>query len=93
MAHSVEMRTPLVDANLHHQLGPYLNAFKGFSAKLLLAMVLHKALPPIILQRNKTGIMIPVQHWLAEVQGDGTGNHRLTGWMQTVVNPISELAP
>lgn len=85
MAHSVELRTPLVDAHLLQQLGYHLNAFKGFSAKSLLAMAPHKPLPPMILQRKKTGFMVPVQHWLAGAQEGVTANDQWTGWMQTVM--------
>ena len=85
MAHSVELRTPFVDAHLLQQLGPHLKAFKGFSAKSLLAMAPRKALPAMILQRKKTGFTIPVQHWLAGSEWVGTENYHWTGWMQTGV--------
>ncbi len=37
MDHSVELRTPLVDSHLLHQLTPYLAAFKQLPGKELLA--------------------------------------------------------
>lgn len=95
MAHSVELRTPLVDANLLQILGHQLKAFKDFSAKSLLAMAPSKALPPSILQRKKTGFTIPVQHWLAEAQGVSlettTGLGGCRPWLTSSEQPSSSL--
>lgn len=66
MAHSVELRTPLVDAHLLKQLAPLLGQFKKFTNKALLANAPSKPLPHEIVARKKTGFGIPVKRWLAE---------------------------
>ncbi len=63
MDHSVELRTPLVDAHLLTQLQPVLSAFVRYPGKALLAQAPGKALPPEIAGRRKTGFGIPVGRW------------------------------
>ncbi len=65
MDHSVELRTPLVDAHLLEQIQPCLNEFSMFPKKSLLAMAPQKPLPASIRNRRKTGFGIPVSRWLA----------------------------
>jgi asparagine synthase (glutamine-hydrolysing) len=66
MSHSVELRTPLVDAHLLKRLAPLLGQFKKFPDKTLLAHAPIKSLPQEIVKRKKTGFGIPVKKWLAE---------------------------
>jgi asparagine synthase (glutamine-hydrolysing) len=66
MDHSVELRTPLVDAHLLQQLQPLLGNFSRFPNKRLLANAPAKPLPESIIQRKKTGFGIPVARWLAD---------------------------
>ena len=66
MDHSVELRTPLVDAYLLQQLQPLLGNFSRFPNKRLLANAPAKPLPESIIQRKKTGFGIPVARWLAD---------------------------
>ena len=78
MDHSVELRTPLVDAELLRNLSPLLPAFEKFPSKDLLARVPTKPLPDEVIRRPKTGFGIPVGRWFAERHG-GTrdaGEHR-----------------
>ena len=82
MAHSVELRTPLVDAHLLETLQPLLPRFAEFPNKSLLANAPKNALPKAIRERPKTGFAIPVQRWLREAglnQGPGW-----QGWMRQV---------
>ena len=71
MAHSVELRTPLVDAHLLKQLGPILWQFKTFPNKTLLGLAPARQLPDNIITRKKTGFGIPVKTWIKE-SGDST---------------------
>lgn len=73
MDHSVELRTPLVDAKLLQALPGALPAFSGFPNKRLLANAPAVALPYDIVHRPKTGFGIPVNRWLAEAGGDTQG--------------------
>jgi asparagine synthase (glutamine-hydrolysing) len=67
MAHSVELRTPLVDASLLQDLQPLLGAFQQFPNKRLLATAAERPLPENIIKRPKTGFGIPVQTWLKQI--------------------------
>lgn len=65
MAHSVEIRTPLVDYALLKQLASLVGSDCP-PTKLAMAKAPNKALPPEILYRKKTGFAVPVRECLAE---------------------------
>jgi asparagine synthase (glutamine-hydrolysing) len=68
MAHSLELRSPLVD----HELVEYLAAFpsqmkiNGRQLKYVLRRLSEQYLPPAIVQREKHGFMFPVAYWFRE---------------------------
>jgi len=65
MDHSVELRTPLVDAHLLSSLQPLLASFSMYPGKQLLAASPQPPLPEQVTARRKTGFGIPVGRWLA----------------------------
>jgi asparagine synthase (glutamine-hydrolysing) len=65
MAHSLELRTPLVDAALLEALKPYHFAFTGGRGKRMLAGSPSKPLPQDVIHRTKTGFGVPMSKWLA----------------------------
>jgi len=79
MAHSIELRTPLVDVRLLQQVGPLLHAFYRFPNKFLLAKAPTNPLPYEVIARKKTGFGIPVGRWLASANsGKESGGSQ--GW-------------
>ncbi|MFT3755242.1 MAG: asparagine synthase (glutamine-hydrolyzing) [Pseudoxanthomonas sp.] len=64
MDHSVELRTPLVDAYLLDRMRPLLGNFSRFPGKTLLAEAPATPLPQSIIKRRKTGFGIPINRWL-----------------------------
>jgi asparagine synthase (glutamine-hydrolysing) len=64
MAHSLELRVPLVDAALLTALAPWLVAHAPAHRKRLLALSPRAPLPDEIVQRRKTGFQVPVDRWL-----------------------------
>lgn len=66
MGHSLELRTPLVDAALLKTLGPYVSSFADGAGKAMLARSPMKPLPESIINRPKTGFSLPMNQWLAE---------------------------
>jgi len=66
MAHSVELRTPLVDAFLLGSLDTIQTRFADGAGKRLLAKAPLDALPDRIVNRPKTGFAIPMSQWLSE---------------------------
>ena len=73
MDHSVELRTPLVDAHLLQQLQSLLSAFVRYPGKTLLAQAPVKALPREIAARKKTGFGIPVERWFQTASSSAAG--------------------
>lgn len=65
MAHSLEVRVPLVDAHLLRRLAPALVTRKG-RGKDILANAPHPPLPPEVRTRRKTGFTLPIKEWLKQ---------------------------
>ena len=65
MGHSLELRTPLVDAKLLETLGPFVSGFTGGAGKAMLARSPKKPLPDLIVNRPKTGFSLPMASWLS----------------------------
>jgi asparagine synthase (glutamine-hydrolysing) len=72
MAHSLEIRTPLVDYRLLRRVAPIMVKQKRPSGKALLAQAPRLALPMAILDRPKSGFGIPVRPWSRKVIGQET---------------------
>jgi asparagine synthase (glutamine-hydrolysing) len=85
MDHSVELRTPLVDACLLHDLAPLMPAFEAFPHKSLLAEAPRSILPDEIIRRPKTGFGIPVGEWLLRDGKGGGGGLDSRRWARRLV--------
>jgi asparagine synthase (glutamine-hydrolysing) len=81
MAHSVEVRTPLVDAFLLRQISPLLLG-QGREGKELLASVL----PHWLRDRKKTGFFVPMAAWM-DLPPDGTST-RMRSWARHVFSVL-----
>jgi asparagine synthase (glutamine-hydrolysing) len=66
MGHSLEMRTPLVDAKLLEILGPYSSQFIDGAGKAMAACSPQRPLPDTIINRPKTGFSLPMKQWLTD---------------------------
>lgn len=64
MAHSVEVRVPLVDVAVLKALAPALSIDPSRANKRLLAEIAQPPLPLEVSQRLKTGFNVPLNHWL-----------------------------
>lgn len=64
MAHSIEIRTPLVDIELLRRLSPLTARIKGRSGKMALAAAPSQALPSGLVGNAKTGFSVPARQWL-----------------------------
>lgn len=83
MAHSLEIRVPLVDVELIRRMAPLLTA--TFPDKQDMARTPRVPLPPEIVNRHKTGFSVPVQEWLREESGFQHGERGLRGWARQVM--------
>ncbi len=64
MAHSIELRVPLVDATLVSRLGPLMPASAPGPAKTALALAPSLPLPQSLIVRPKSGFETPVGSWI-----------------------------
>jgi asparagine synthase (glutamine-hydrolysing) len=65
MAHSLEVRVPLVDAHLLRRVAPVLVTRKD-RGKQILANAPRQRLPESIRARRKTGFTLPIREWLQQ---------------------------
>jgi asparagine synthase (glutamine-hydrolysing) len=65
MAHSLEVRVPLVDAHLLRKVAPVLVTRKE-RGKQLLANAPRPPLPASVRARRKTGFTLPIREWLQQ---------------------------
>ncbi|CAA7613512.1 Asparagine synthetase [Candidatus Terasakiella magnetica] len=75
MAHSLEIRVPLVDITLFRAMLPLIVGANP-PGKRDMALAARPPLPPALLDRPKTGFFVPVAQWLGEPS--------LRGWARTV---------
>ena len=68
MAHSLEVRVPLVDAQLLRKVAPAL-VTRRERGKQLLASAARPPLPAAVQQRRKTGFTLPIKEWLTQEAG------------------------
>jgi asparagine synthase (glutamine-hydrolysing) len=95
MAHSLEIRTPLVDVALLRNLSPLL-AGDLPPTKRDVALAARSPLPDAILNRPKTGFQIPVREWLLEQTPEARGQRPtaargLRGWARYVYSRFNEI--
>jgi asparagine synthase (glutamine-hydrolysing) len=92
MAHSVELRTPLVDAHLLRRLRPYLPQFQQYPGKALLAQSVRPLLPERVASRAKTGFGIPIASWLADQDAPAAMHFDSKSWARHVASMFSGIA-
>jgi len=90
MDHSVELRTPLVDAWLLRDLTPMLRGFGRLNGKALLARAPTSPLPVDIINRQKTGFGIPVERWLRDAANGTQVEGGSRGWARSVAKGYGE---
>ncbi|HEX7153850.1 MAG TPA: asparagine synthase (glutamine-hydrolyzing) [Thermoanaerobaculia bacterium] len=81
MAHSVEVRTPLVDAALVRQLAPLL-----LQREAECKQDLARVLPPWLREHRKRGFFVPLKEWM-ELPPDGTTT-RMRSWAKIVMENV-----
>ena len=67
MYHSVELRTPLVDSQLLHNVAPHTKYFSNFMGKKILANSSKTKVPDYIINKSKTGFSFPLDNWLNQL--------------------------
>lgn len=85
MAHSLELRVPLVDWALLGRVAPLVAARPGLVDKATMARAARPALPPAITHRAKTGFTTPVREWLLASESAAADDRGLRGWARHVL--------
>ena len=88
MAHSLEVRVPLVDAHLLQRIAPALVTRKG-RGKQILADAPRPPLPPEVRNRRKTGFTVPIREWLRD---EGSAEFGKRGWARKVYEEMFSAA-
>lgn len=84
MAHSLEVRVPLVDIELFRTVTALLHAGRDFG-KIEMSATARPPLPPAIVEREKTGFSTPIGTWLEQSGPSGrTGYRGYRNWAQRV---------
>ena len=84
MAHSIELRVPLVDYDLLRGIAPMAAASPDRVDKAAMARAARPALPEEVASRAKTGFTTPVSRWLEGVTGQQISGRGLRGWARYV---------
>jgi asparagine synthase (glutamine-hydrolysing) len=92
MAHSVELRTPMVDIRLLAALGGFVAAFTKGAGKALISQSPAMGVPSAVTSRRKTGFGLPISEWL-QLRAPGRRRVRATSswartWAKTVLPPV-----
>ncbi|GLI91143.1 asparagine synthase (glutamine-hydrolyzing) [Methylocystis echinoides] len=66
MAHSLEVRVPLVDSVLLSQCAPLSANLENGAGKRILASAPTQPLPEAVVSRSKTGFTTPLEQWMRE---------------------------
>lgn len=82
MAHSLEVRVPLIDAHLLRKLAPML-VTRRERGKQLLANAPRPPLPEAVRHRRKTGFTLPIKEWLQQETG-GQAESARRSWARKV---------
>ena len=95
MAHSLEIRVPLVDTILLRELAPAIPSLKPGAGKAALALAPQLPLPDAIVKRAKTGFAVPTSAWTAgtskQLQGKGNEPKGIASrrWSRTVLAALN----
>lgn len=84
MAHSLEIRTPLVDTFFFRRIAPMLCAASP-PGKIDMARTPDLPLPDSVLHRRKTGFAVPMHEWLPSI-GRTKRSHAMRGWARHIVD-------
>jgi asparagine synthase (glutamine-hydrolysing) len=87
MAHSLEIRVPLVDVDLFRTAAPLM--LVGRARKLDLARTPRVPLPQDVLTKKKTGFVVPVSRWLRQLNPTMPTARGLRAWALAINPPIT----
>jgi asparagine synthase (glutamine-hydrolysing) len=90
MAHSLEIRTPLVDHELLRRVTMFMANSGRQDGKTLLAMAPRNPLPPEVVSRHKTGFGIPIEAWFTAMTASHETTVRERPWSRTWARQVAQ---
>lgn len=84
MAHSLEIRVPMVDVQLFRALAPSIVS-RHYPSKQDLLGVLAQRLPDSVASRPKTGFVTPIRSWISTSTGSASDERGLRNWAKCVL--------
>lgn len=90
MAHSLEVRVPLVDVQLFRAVAPLIVSATP-PTKRDFANALQRPLPSTVVMRRKTGFSTPVQDWLLQSTDSKKEGRGLRDWAKRVLPPQARM--
>jgi asparagine synthase (glutamine-hydrolysing) len=91
MAHSLEIRVPFLDLKFLRSLAPMLCS-ENRPDKRVMTYTLARPLPAAVLNRRKTGFVIPIREWLVKDKSI-IGTRGLRGWAKHIYVKFREITP
>jgi asparagine synthase (glutamine-hydrolysing) len=88
MAHSIEVRVPLVDVELLRNVAPLLGGASSPGKKEMASTPVNP-LPQEVIKRGKTGFSIPTRQWILEDNKE-LRERGLRGWAKFVYNRFNK---
>ncbi len=92
MAHSLELRLPLVDIGLYRAIAPLFGTPYA-PDKLAMAGSPKLPLPAVVMARRKTGFSTPLREWSLGMESFVDGDRGLRGWARCVYSAMVEKNP
>ncbi len=83
MAHSLEIRVPFADVQLLRAVAPWLAAYPALT-KSRLAAAAAPNLPALVLNKKKTGFLVPTRTWLLASDGSRVARRGLRDWARLI---------
>jgi asparagine synthase (glutamine-hydrolysing) len=95
MAHSLEIRTPLVDIELLRAIAPLIPHLRPAMGKAALAAAPSQPLPSSIRDRRKTGFVVPTGRWTASASAVPAGSKGAASraWAKVVISDAAASLP
>jgi asparagine synthase (glutamine-hydrolysing) len=84
MAHSLEIRVPYLDVQFLRAVAT-IDAAGGRLRKIDLARALNPPLPQRVIERSKTGFLVPVREWCHDTSARETKDRGLRGWAKLII--------
>ncbi|HEX6860412.1 MAG TPA: asparagine synthase (glutamine-hydrolyzing) [Caulobacteraceae bacterium] len=92
MAHSLEVRVPLVDPELLRRVAPHVLTRAGARGKTDLALAPTQPLPDAVVRRAKTGFSTPIATWLERNHPTARPGRYPTPWARRWAREVAGLA-